>query len=250
MTWAPGGQYLLLMGWDGKVRVLEAEGWRCLALIAAGSGKRLGKDVVRTSSTSEKRAGLMIQTIWREPDGWIRDTKGRGIVQCELGRRSHRETYKLTTLVDKIPHSSQIPSSSATASPMFSATSPVQLLISPSGRHFGFIPPTNLSIIHIYSLLPSPTSLPDIKHKAAIIFSRIVRSMEWAGGGKERLAIFCKSSGKAGRPEGEGGAVYIWDEEGWEDEVAEDRDTENGGGVMEGVGIPNGVSFLLSSVLC
>jgi hypothetical protein len=43
---------------------------------------------------------------------------------------------------------------------------------------------------------------------------------------------------------GGGGGVYIWDEEGWEDE-GETNGEEGGarGGVMEGVGIPNGMLF-------
>lgn len=47
IAWAPGGQYLLLMGWDGRVRVLEAEGWRCLAVLGNGSPGRVGKGLVR-----------------------------------------------------------------------------------------------------------------------------------------------------------------------------------------------------------
>jgi hypothetical protein len=74
--------------------------------------------------------------------------------------------------------------------------------------------------------------------------------MEWAGGGvgKERLAVICRSGSPKNGTQGEGGAVYIWDEEGWEDENAEENEN-GGGGVTEGVGIPNGtVSGLITRI--
>ncbi|WVQ71313.1 hypothetical protein IAR50_000841 [Cryptococcus sp. DSM 104548] len=66
VTWAPSGRWLTIGGWDGKIRILENEGWRCVCEIAWGS------------RALEKSA-----TIWREPSDWLRDTRGRGIVQFD-----------------------------------------------------------------------------------------------------------------------------------------------------------------------
>lgn len=104
--------------------------------------------------------------------------------------------------------------------------------------------------MHIYTLIPAPGAGPSIKHKATVVFSRNIRSARWASGEKERVGVVCRSSGGRGQggAAGGGGGVYIWDEEGWEDEGAAggdgDRDGAQGG-VMEGVGIPNGMLSLV-----
>jgi len=43
-TWAPGGRWLALGGWDGKVRVVESEGGRCVASL--GFGAKADKETV------------------------------------------------------------------------------------------------------------------------------------------------------------------------------------------------------------
>lgn len=50
--------------------------------------------------------------------------------------------------------------------------------------------------------------------------------------------MICRKVGK-GNQDGDGAAVYIWDEEGWEDVGQEEKDGADGG-IVEGVGIPNG----------
>jgi len=46
IAWAPGGRHLALGGWDGKTRVLESEGRRCVGLMSWGA--RVGdRNVVR-----------------------------------------------------------------------------------------------------------------------------------------------------------------------------------------------------------
>jgi hypothetical protein len=46
IAWAPGGRHLAIGGWDGKVRIIENEGWRCVGLMSWGA--RVGdKSVVR-----------------------------------------------------------------------------------------------------------------------------------------------------------------------------------------------------------
>jgi hypothetical protein len=47
ISWAAGGRYLAIGGWDGKVRIVESEGWRCVGLMSWGT--RINeKTVVRT----------------------------------------------------------------------------------------------------------------------------------------------------------------------------------------------------------
>jgi hypothetical protein len=36
-AWAPGGRFIAIGGWDGKVRVLESDGWRCVAVMTWGT---------------------------------------------------------------------------------------------------------------------------------------------------------------------------------------------------------------------
>ena len=80
MAWAPGGQYLALGGWDGRLRVLENEGWGCIATVQWGS-RITDHNVVSRLCLFGDRAEQ--QTVWREPSDWIKDTRGHGIVQCE-----------------------------------------------------------------------------------------------------------------------------------------------------------------------
>jgi hypothetical protein len=47
ISWPAGGRYLAIGGWDGKVRIVESEGWRCVGLMSWGS--RINqRTVVRT----------------------------------------------------------------------------------------------------------------------------------------------------------------------------------------------------------
>lgn len=42
--WAPGGRWIALAGWDGKVRILESESGRCISVITPAT--RAGKGTV------------------------------------------------------------------------------------------------------------------------------------------------------------------------------------------------------------
>lgn len=37
VQWAPGGRFLAVGDWSGKVRIVEVEGWRCIAEMGWGS---------------------------------------------------------------------------------------------------------------------------------------------------------------------------------------------------------------------
>ncbi|XAO23555.1 hypothetical protein I312_102334 [Cryptococcus bacillisporus CA1280] len=65
LAWAPGGRWIAVGGWDGKVRIIESYGWRCVCVVTCGT---------RANKTA---------TVWREPNDWLRDTRGRGIVQFD-----------------------------------------------------------------------------------------------------------------------------------------------------------------------
>ncbi|KAL0252943.1 hypothetical protein I308_102336 [Cryptococcus tetragattii IND107] len=65
LAWAPGGRWIAVGGWDGKVRIVESDGWRCVCVVTCGT---------RANKTA---------TVWREPNDWLRDTRGRGIVQFD-----------------------------------------------------------------------------------------------------------------------------------------------------------------------
>ena len=44
-AWAPGGRWLALGGWDGRVRILESEGGRCVVNMGWAS-KTVERDTV------------------------------------------------------------------------------------------------------------------------------------------------------------------------------------------------------------
>lgn len=37
LAWAPGGRWIAVGGWDGKVRIVESDGWRCVCVITCGT---------------------------------------------------------------------------------------------------------------------------------------------------------------------------------------------------------------------
>jgi hypothetical protein len=82
VTWAPSGRWVAIGGWDNKVRIVESEGWRCVGLMSWG-GRVNDKTVVSLSLKVLLMGHTdMGKTVWREPSDWIKDTRGRGIVQC------------------------------------------------------------------------------------------------------------------------------------------------------------------------
>ncbi|WWD18198.1 hypothetical protein CI109_102648 [Kwoniella shandongensis] len=201
VTWAPGGRWIALGGWDGKVRIVESEGWRCVAVLAWGA------------RTTEKDV-----TVWREPGEWLKDTRGRGIVQF-----------------DRQPLPAGIP----TVRPDLTKSNPrmgvSQLSFDSDATLLLVRLDTQPNVVHIHTFLPTPNAeVPTITHLTSLIFSNPVRSAKWCtsnGEGKGRkLAVSTK-----------GGAVYFWDGEGgW----VEDGEEETGkGGTMEGVGIPSPNEF-------
>ncbi|WVQ96935.1 hypothetical protein IAU59_004044 [Kwoniella sp. CBS 9459] len=237
VSWAPGGRFLALGGWDGKVRILESEGWRCVGVIQCGS-RAVEKDV----------------TIWREPADWLRDTRGRGIIQF-----------------DKSPITALLPSIRPDMSKPNSRTGVSSLSFDRDGTLLLVRLDNQPNVIHIHTFLPTATSeSPSITHLTSIVFSHPVRRAEWCPGDEnkgKRIAIATKQVGHI--DEHTGGAVYFWDAEaGWE----EDGDTEleaelwsNGseidryggqsldigtsrGGMMEGVGVPSPCAFSASDI--
>lgn len=37
LAWAPGGRWIAVGGWDGKVRIVESDGWRCVCVVTCGT---------------------------------------------------------------------------------------------------------------------------------------------------------------------------------------------------------------------
>ena len=59
VTWAPGGRWIAVGGWDNKVRIVESEGWRCVGLVSWG-GRINDKTVVSPYLTELTEDVLMI----------------------------------------------------------------------------------------------------------------------------------------------------------------------------------------------
>ncbi|OCF42844.1 hypothetical protein I317_03321 [Kwoniella heveanensis CBS 569] len=254
VSWAPGGRFLALGGWDGKVRILESEGWRCVGTIQWGS-KAVERDA----------------TVWREPIDWLRDTRGRGIIQF-----------------DKTPTPALLPSVRPDLSKPNPRTGVSQLSFDRDGTLLLLRLENQPNFIHIHTFLPHPTSeSPCIAHLASVNFSHPIRRAEWCprpghGNGNghgdgiadeckgKRIAIVTKqqlivgnsndSEKTNGAGAGAGAAVYFWDAEaGWEedDEIEDEAGGGGGnssdvghgkGGMMEGVGVPCRSAFSASDI--
>ena len=114
---------------------------------------------------------------------------------------------------------------------------PAHLIPSPSGAFLALAHATQPRVVHLHALCPSPGAMPDIKHLCAMVLRESVRDVKWAARGqKEKLMVVSKSGG-----------VYVWDKEGWVDEdpsMVQEGEEAGQGGVVEGVGIPNGAFAL------
>ncbi|KAM0750805.1 hypothetical protein T439DRAFT_239992 [Meredithblackwellia eburnea MCA 4105] len=62
VEWHPTGDWIAIGGWDGKIRVLSRVGWVAVAELSCPA--KVGGGV----------------NIWKEPEGWIEKTRGKGIV--------------------------------------------------------------------------------------------------------------------------------------------------------------------------
>ncbi|WVF71024.1 hypothetical protein IAT40_005820 [Kwoniella sp. CBS 6097] len=236
VSWAPGGRFLALGGWDGRVRILESEGWRCVGMIQ-WSGKAVERDA----------------TVWREPSDWLRDTRGRGIIQFDRSATP--------SLLPSIRSDLSKPNPRIGVSTLSFDRDGTLLLIRIENQP---------NVIHIHTFLPTPTSeSPSITHLASIVFNHPVKKAEWCPGDEskeKRIAVATKQAGKIEEMTG-GGTVYFWDAEaGWveDDETGlaaneyESRgargleETSDAvyprGGMMEGVGVPSRSAFSASDV--
>ncbi|WVQ85730.1 hypothetical protein IAT38_007897 [Cryptococcus sp. DSM 104549] len=212
-AWAPGGRWIALGGWDGKVRIVESDGWRCVGTIGWGA------------RPSEREA-----TVWKEPNDWLKDTRGRGIVQF-----------------DRLP----LPAGFPTARPDLTKPSPKTGVSHLSFDRDGSLLFVRLehqpNIIHIHTFLPTPTAeTPNITHAASLLFTYPVRSAAWCPGGDDQEGPRGRKLAVVTR----GGAVYFWDGDGgWVEEDGEEGEDGDGqlevgkGGMMEGVGIPSRADF-------
>ncbi len=216
IAWAPGGRWIALGGWDGKVRIVESEGWRCVATLTYGV-KTVEKDmaVLITMSQTTLNADIL-QTVWREASDWLRESRGRGIVQCPSSkpRLSRADGFPVDRL--SLPASIPTARTDLTRSPPRAGISQINFdaeatLLLVRVEH-------QPNVIHIHRFLPTA-----ITHLASIVFSNPVKNARWCPKGK-RIATTTRI-----------GAVYIWDGEGgWVEDGEEVR-----GGMMEGIGVPS-----------
>nr|KIR48642.1 hypothetical protein I312_01711 [Cryptococcus bacillisporus CA1280] len=204
LAWAPGGRWIAVGGWDGKVRIIESYGWRCVCVVTCGT---------RANKTA---------TVWREPNDWLRDTRGRGIVQFDRQPRPVIFPVLRPDITKPYPRMG--------ISHLSFDREATLLLI-----RLGNQP----NVAHIYSFLPTPTSEQlSVTHTVSAIFSREIKKAKWSPV-KSKLSVVTS-----------GGGVYFWDREsGWIEEESGgsfECYTEidgSTGGMMEGVGIPTRAEF-------
>ncbi|WVR05544.1 hypothetical protein IAU60_002563 [Kwoniella sp. DSM 27419] len=202
-AWAPGGRWLALGGYDGRVRIIESEGWRCIAVLQWGS-RIVERDV----------------TVWREPSDWIKDTRGRGIVQF-----------------DRVSLPAMLPTIRSDMSRPNPRVGVSHLSFDRDGTLLSVRLDSSPHVVHVHTFLPTPgAESPSITHLTSLVFAHPVRKAEWCPsssasssdkGQSKRMAIVTKSP-----------AVYFWDgEAGWVEE-GQDGDEAGSGGILEGVGVP------------
>jgi len=163
------------------------------------------------------------QTVWREPSEWLKDTRGRGIVQCEC----HNPLCVIPDrIVNKKSGVSPLPTirSDLTRTPPRSGV--VQLAFDSEATFILVRLDTQPNVVHIHTFLPAPGSpSPEIVHLVSLVFVEAVRTTRWCSS-RRKVAITAKSGG-----------VYFWDGDGgWVEDGNESGETK--GGVTEGVGIP------------
>ena len=153
------------------------------------------------------------QAVWREPSDWLRETRNRGIVQCE---GDGPFTMNLSDCSDE-----RVSSFNQLQTPLDRPVS--ALVFSPSGSHLAIHHDVS-SLLHVYSFPQARNNDQEIKLSAVIYTGQPLRDLAWSSKGK-RLGIVTRAS-----------AIGLWDSDGtWEDV---DGQTEEG--VMEGVAVPNG----------
>lgn len=226
VSWGPVGQWIGLGGWDGKVRIIEAEGWRCMCTI-----------------TPPVKLNGKTTAVWKEPADWYRQTEGRGVL-----------------VFDKVDGPLSISPTRADSSHPNPKMGVNQVEWNIDGTCLSIRLETTPHLAYVYTFLPTPeASLPTtITLSAAILFSRPIRSARWNPQRPRRLAL-CTHDPLAtnlptlgGKKRGMhvehvaeiiGSGVYIWDGD-WENEldlsvandIDEPRETE---GVVEGIAVPH-----------
>lgn len=165
----------------------------------------------------------MRQVTWREPSDWLRETRGRGIVQC---MRLLQCCFFQLISVDRTIGTTPVPCvrGDITKSPPRCGIS--QMAFDDEGTLLLVRLETQPHVVHIHTFLPTPTSFwPEVASLACLILTETVRSARWCPG-RKKVAITTKTGG-----------VYLWDGDGgWVEDGQEATDVR--GGTMEGVGIP------------
>ncbi|CAD6578630.1 MAG: hypothetical protein TREMPRED_002234 [Tremellales sp. Tagirdzhanova-0007] len=145
VVWAPGGRWVALGGWDGRVRIIESDGWRCVATLR-WAAKTTEKDV----------------TISKEPNGWLRGIRRHGVVQF-----------------DRL----SVPASLPTVPPDLTKFPPragiSEISFDVEATTFLVRVEHQPNVVHLHTFLPSP-----ITHLASLIFTSPVRSAYWCPRGK------------------------------------------------------------------
>jgi hypothetical protein len=165
--------------------------------------------------------------VWREPTDWLRDTRGRGIVQCTSTTNQFAYAWpsfgdSLTIPVDRLPVPCVLPTTRADFTKATPRAGILQVAFDNDATLLLIRLETSPHVIHIHTFLPTPNAAsPVMTHLTSLIFTYPVKTAKWSPSGARRLAATTRS-----------GAVYFWDAEGaWVDDGAE----EARGGMMEGV---------------
>ena len=154
-----------------------------------------------------------MQTISKEPNGWLRGIRRHGVVQCpSFIVASVSADIKIE--VDRL----SVPASLPTVPPDLTKFPPragiSEISFDVEATTFLVRVEHQPNVVHLHTFLPSP-----ITHLASLIFTSPVRSAYWCPRGK-RVVISTNTA-----------AIYIWDGEGgWVEDGKEVK-----GGIMEGI---------------
>ncbi|KAJ9106119.1 hypothetical protein QFC21_001261 [Naganishia friedmannii] len=202
VTWGPGGNWIAIGGWDGKLRIIESDGWRCIS-------------TVDPSTRPPTRA----TAVWRQPSDWLQQSKGTHPVPFSSAPMFHEWPRRKATPLKSNP-----------------GLGISQIEWNVDGSCFAVRSDTIPNVVQIYSFLSDATSLPTaVNLITAIIFKHPLRQMRWNPQRAKKLAM-CTLADDFAQSNMDSG-IFMWDGE-WEEEDSFTGPDETKQGVVEATVIP------------
>ncbi|KAG7558251.1 hypothetical protein FFLO_02814 [Filobasidium floriforme] len=194
LAWGPGGNWLGVGGYDGKVRIIEADGWRCMSTLDPARHKRRHDT-----------------TIWTEPLDWYIDAAEQGPIT--LSRNTGEITWNTV---------------SSQAGRVKEAIGVVHLEWNADGTSLFVHSENTPNDVHIFDFLPYPSASgpAEIRIQTILHLSEPVRQAKWNPARLQCIAVVTLAAEENLR--GTGSGVFLWDGD-WEEERSVNPDSRTSG---------------------